>query len=236
MPRQLDLAWTIFFVFCGYSLYTSFVSFMWEEKSRRVFQNLRIPLVVFIYFLVPCVALFLVNAAFGGVRQLSWPFVLAPGFILSISFVVMFYILTVPDWPMGKFLQIDRVPVSFIRALVSVNFAGSLLISIMCGFIIVQTPRAIQVQGQDVKVKELEATSQQLERQKSESTGSLSGIRAVAIRKVLDDNVKTIQGFATLGSTVLAMVVSLRTLGGKKNSKEEGKAARKPAKGKRGAR
>src|ERR1035437_8687232 len=135
---QLDLIWTIFAVFCGYSLYTSFVSFMWEDKGRSVFQNLRIPVVVFLYFLVPCVALFLLNLAYAGVRQLAWTFVLATGFVLSVSFVVMLYILTVPDWPVGKFLQIHKVPVSLIRALVSVNAVGSLLIAAMCGIIIVQ--------------------------------------------------------------------------------------------------
>src|SRR5258708_21944105 len=69
----------------------------------------------------------------------------------------MLYILTVPDWPIGKFLQIDIVPVTLIRTLVSVNFAGSLLIAIMCGIVIVQTPRAIQGQGQGAVVQELEA-------------------------------------------------------------------------------
>jgi hypothetical protein len=231
-PVQLDLAWTIFFVFCGYSVYTSLVSFMWDEKGRRVFQNLRIPLFVFIYFVVPCVALFLVNRAFGGVQQLSWPFVLATGFILSISFVVMLYILTVPDWPMGKFLQIDRVPVSFIRTLLSVNFAGSLLIALICTIIIVQTPRAIQGQGQEVKVKELEALSQRLDLEKSQSTDSLSGIKAGAIRKVIDENVKTIQGFVGMCTSGLALVGSLRALGGKKKG-AKGEAGGKPAKGKR---
>lgn len=227
-PVQLDLTWTVFVVFCGYSLYTSFVSFTWKEKGRRVFQNLRIPVVVFIYFLVPCVALFLVNVAHGGVRQLAWTFVLSTGFVLSISFVVMLYILTVPDWPVGKFLQIDKVPVSLIRALVSVNAVGSLLIAAMCGIIIVQAPRAIQRQGQGAIVNELEARNQHLDQEKSKSTGSISGIRAAAIRKVIDDNVKTAQAIVGLCSTAVLLLGSLRALGGKKkSSQEEGEAAGK---------
>jgi hypothetical protein len=221
MPSiQLDLTWTIFVVFCFYSLYTSLVSFMWEEKGRRVFQNLKVPLVVFIYFFVPCVALFLLNKAFSGVHQLAWTFVFATGFILSLSFVVMLYILTVPDWPIGKFLQIDIVPVTLIRTLVSVNFAGSLLIAIMCGIVIVQTPRAIQGQGQRAVVQELEARNQQLDQEKIKSIGSISGIRAAAIRKVIDENVKTAQGVVAACSSVLGLVVSLRALGGKKKKKK----------------
>jgi hypothetical protein len=172
------------------------------------------------------VALFLVNVAYGGVRQLAWTFVLSTGFVLSISFVVMLYILTVPDWPVGKFLQIDKVPVSLIRALVSVNAVGSLLIAAMCGIIIVQAPRAIQRQGQGAIVSELEARNQHLDQEKSKSTGSISGIRAAAIRKVIDDNVKTAQSIVWLCSSVLLLLGSLRALGRKKKSSQgEGEAA-----------
>jgi hypothetical protein len=227
MPHvQLDLTWTIFAVFCFYSLYTSLVSFMWDEKGRRVFQNLRVPVVVFVYFLVPCVALFLINAAFGGVRHLAWTFVVATGFILTLSFVVMLYILTVPDWPIGKFLQIDRVSVSVIRALVSVNFAGSLLIAITSGVILVQTPHAIQRQGQEKAVEDLEARNQQLDQEKAKSADSISGIRAAAIRNVIDNNLKTAQGVVAFSSSVLGLVVSFRALGGKKKSAKDKKAAR----------
>ncbi len=221
MPSiQLDLTWTIFVVFSFYSLYTSLVSFMWEEKGRRVFQNLTVPLVVFIYFLVPCVALFLLNRAFAGVHEVSWIFATATACILGLSFVVMLYILTVPDWPIGKFLQIDKVPVSLIRALVSVNFAASVLVAIVCGIIIVQAPGAIQVQGQGAAVQELEARSQQLDREKTRSVESISGIRAAAIRKVIDENVKTAQGVVAVFSSIVGLVVSLRTLGGKKKKKK----------------
>ena len=221
MPSiQLDLTWTIFVVFSFYSLYTSLVSFMWEEKGRRVFQNLTVPLVVFIYFLVPCLALFLLNRAFAGVHEVSWIFATAAGCILGLSFVVMLYILTVPDWPIGKFLQIDKVPVGLIRALVSVNFAASVLIAIVCGIIIVQAPGAIQVQGQGAAVQELEARSQQLDREKTRSVESISGIRAAAIRKVIDENVKTAQGVVAVFSSIVGLVVSLRTLGGKKKKKK----------------
>ena len=220
MPSiQLDLMWTIFVVFSFYSLYTALVSFMWEEKGRRVFQNLTVPLVVFVYFLVPCVGLFLLNKAFAGVHEVSWIFTLATGAILAVSFVVMLYILTVPDWPIGKFLQIDKVPVALIRALVSVNFAASLLIAIVCGIIIVQAPAAIQGQGQGAAVQELETRNQQLDQEKIRSVESISGIRAGAIRKVIDENVKTAQGVVAVGSSIVTLVVSLRALGGKKKKK-----------------
>jgi hypothetical protein len=217
-PVQLDLTWTLFGVFCFYSLYTAIVSFTWKEKGKQVFRNLTVPVVVFIYFLVPCVALFLVNAAFRGVQQLSWTFVLATSFVLSISFVVMLYILTVPDWPIGKFTQIHKVPVGFIRALVSVNFGVSLFVAIVCGVIIVQAPRAIEGQGQGAKVQELEARSQELDVEKSKSAASISSIRAAGIRKVIDDNVATAKGVVTLCASVVGLVAAWRALGDKKKS------------------
>lgn len=222
MPHvQLDLVWTVFVIFCGYSLYTPFVSFMWAEKGQRVFQNLKkVPIIVFVYFLVPCVALFLLNKAYSGVQQPALTFVLASAFILGISFVVMLYILTVPTWPIGKFLQIDRLPVSLIRTLVSINAGGSLLVAIVCGIIIVQTPRALQRQGQQDTVTRLEAQNQQLEREKAKSTGSISGIRADAIRKVIDDDVKSAQGIVGLFGSVVTVWGSVLVLRGKKNHRE----------------
>jgi hypothetical protein len=109
--------------------------------------------------------------------------------------------------------------VALIRALVSVNFAGSLLIAIVCGIIIVQAPVAIQGQGQGAAVQELEALSQRLDQEKTRSVESISGIRAAAIRKVIDENVKTAQGVVAVFSSILGLVVSLRTLGGKKKKK-----------------
>jgi hypothetical protein len=221
---QLDLIWTIFVVFCGYALYTSLVSFMWEDKGRTVFQNLRIPVVVFLYFLVPCVALFLLNLAYGGVRQLAWTFVLATGFVLSISFVVMLYILTVPDWPVGKFLQIHKLPVSLIRTLVSVNAGGSLLIAIICGVMIVQAPRAIERQGQAAieKLNNLEARNQQLDQQKSKSTVAISDIRLRANEQVIDDIAKSAVSIVTLLTGVLTFLTARLGLSAKK---KEGQAA-----------
>ena len=227
MPSvQLDLVWTMFVLFCGYSIYTSFVSFMWDEKGRRVFQNLRVPVIVFIYFLVPCVALFLLITAFGGIRQLTWTFMLASLFVLGLSFVVMLYILTVPDWPVGRFLQIDRVPVNVIRVLVSVNFAASLLIAVLCATIIAQAPGAIRQEGQAPKVQQLEAQNQALDAQKNESSESISEIRAAAIRTVIDDNVKTAKGVLAVAASALSLVGSLRALGDKNKKKRRSRGGR----------
>jgi len=221
---KLDLIWTIFWVFCSYSLYTPIVAFMWEEKGQRVFQNLRIPVVVFLYFLVPCVALFLLNTAFSGIQQLRWEFAIATGFVLSLSFFLMLYILTVPDWPVGKFLQIDKVPVSVIRTLLSVNFAGSLLIAIACSVIIIKEPQAIQQQGKEQVFQELKAHRLQLDKEKSRSSEAISEILNEARTKVFDDYIKSAQGVLTLFTSVVALLVSLRTLGSKKKGGREEEA------------
>jgi hypothetical protein len=220
MPRvQLDLIWTIFAVFCGYSLYTSFVSFMWEDKGRSVFQNLRIPVVVFLYFTVPCVALFLLNLAYAGVRQLAWPFVVATVFILSISFVVMLYILTVPDWPVGKFLQIHKLPVSLIRTLLSINAGASMLIVIVCSIMIAQAPLAIGRQGPGAteKLNTLEAHQQELELQKGKSTVAISDIRRRANEQIIDDIAKSAGSIVTLLTGLLAFWTAKLGLSAKKN-------------------
>ena len=218
MPSiQLDLVWTVFAVFCGYSIYTPVVTFMWAEKGQRVFQNLRVPVIVFVYFLVPCAALLLLIMAFDGIREPTWQFVAASGLVLSLSFIVMLYILTVPDWPIGRFLQIDRVPVGAIRALISVNFGASLLIAIVCATIVVQAPQAIEQVGQrGQELQQLEAQTQKLDEQKDQSAERISGIRAEAVRKVIDDNVKTVRGVLAALASGVGLVGSLRALGDKK--------------------
>jgi hypothetical protein len=225
-PVQLDLTWTIFAVFCFYSLYTPIVSFMWAEKGRIVFQNLReIPVVVFLYFLVPCLALFLLNKAYSGVQQVEWPFVLSTCFILGISFFVMLYILTVPDWPIGKLLQIGKVPVGFIRALLSVNVVGSLLIAAMCGAIIIQSPQAIQQQKVGEKISDAEKHSWEIAQEKSKSDDTISTYRAAVIWKIIKDNAEPLEAIAGLFTFASGTVGSLFALGGKKKGRKKKKGA-----------
>jgi len=189
---------------------------MWDAKGKLVFRNLQIPVVVLVYFLVPCVALALTNVAFGDVHHMTWPFGIATWFILSLSFVVMLYILTVPDWPIGRLLQIDKLDVRFIRALISVNFGGSLIIAVIAGTVILQTATTIREQQQGQELEKLEARNQQLEQEKTQQSDAISGIRSTAILSVINTFVKTLQGIVTLLAGVLGVVVTFRTLSGKK--------------------
>jgi hypothetical protein len=140
---KLDLLWTIFGVFCAHSFYTALVTFIrHDDKGSEVFKNLRIPLIVAIYFLTPCIAMYLTYEAFGEVR--NWIFWAITFLVMPLSFFIMLYILVMPEWPVGMFLQIYRVPVKIIRYLISINFAACVLIIALCTLILIKVPQAIK--------------------------------------------------------------------------------------------
>jgi len=57
-----------FVIYCIYALDCCLVVFKRPNNPGEVFGRFRIPVIVFIYFLVPCVVLYLVYKAFWGIH------------------------------------------------------------------------------------------------------------------------------------------------------------------------
>ncbi len=116
---------TSFLVYCIYAVYCSLVVFKRPNNPGEIFGNFRIPVVVFIYFLVPCVALYLGYKAFWGIHARTfWSGV---GLVFPLSFLIMLYFLTDPTWPVGGFLQLQKLPVQLMLVLLSLNLAISVV-------------------------------------------------------------------------------------------------------------
>ena len=145
---------------------------------------------------------------------------ISAGLILILSFVVMLYILTVPNWPIGRFLQIHMVPVSIIRITVSVNVAVSLVVAVISVTIIRGTPGAIQTQGQESTFQRLELTKDKLDEQRTSSIEFISDLRVEAVKKVIDDYISTANGILTLVVGLCSLVASMRVLDTRKGTAE----------------
>ncbi|HKC64986.1 MAG TPA: hypothetical protein VKB86_15195 [Pyrinomonadaceae bacterium] len=219
---KLDLMWTIFWVFCGHSFYTALVTFIrHDDKGSEVFKNLRIPLIVAIYFLTPCIAMYLVYEAFGEVR--NWIFWGITLFVMPLSFFIMLYILVMPEWPVGKFLQIYRVPVKVIRYLLSINFAACVLIIALCILVLIKVPQAIKEEHGE-KVTNLQADVDNAERDQNVRREEIKIIREEATTSVLKDYITLLAAVFGLVSGTLTFVVSNRNLNRDKYSDHKNEA------------
>src|SRR5258705_11564228 len=101
---QVNLIHSLFIVYCLFALYSSVVAFIRPGERGAIFQGLRIPVVVFLYFLVPCLALYFLYRAFWLVHPpLFWT---AFALVGPLLFFIILYFVTSPDWPVGSLLGI----------------------------------------------------------------------------------------------------------------------------------
>src|SRR5581483_1122164 len=122
-----DFLRTVFLVYCIYAVYCCLVIFSHRPNNpANIFRTLHIPVIVFLYFLVPCVALYLAYRAFWNIH--STIFWVATAIVFPLSFFIMLYFLTDPQWPVGAFLQLEKIPNNLMLILLSANLAGSVVI------------------------------------------------------------------------------------------------------------
>lgn len=200
---KLNLMWTIFWLFCAYSLYTLLVTFIrHDNKGTEIFKNLRIPPVLALYFLVPCVALYLTYKTFGEIGgRLFWILTL---FILLTSYFLMLYILVMPEWPVGKFLQIYRVPLKAIRILLSFNFAACLLIIGLCSFVLHKVPH--ELEDHSATLAQLHSKADQSERDQKESQERIRAVQETATTNVLKDSIGLLTALVSCGTAFMTFL------------------------------
>ncbi len=206
---KVDLMWAVFYVFCGFSLYTSLVVFFrHDNKGLEVFKNLHLPFVIALYFITPCIALFLSYKAFGEIG--NWIFWVMVSLILSLSFFIVFYITTMPNWPIGIFLQTHRIPLRVGRCVLSINFALSLLFIICCSFVLLNMPD-IADENNSNGIVELQNKLNKIEKDKTVQQGQIRAIKEKGTENILN-NINFITALLALMTPVITFYVSMRIL------------------------
>jgi hypothetical protein len=208
---RVDLMHALFLLYCAFAVYSSVVAFVRPgEVGAAIFQNLRIPVVVFLYFLVPCVALYFIYRAFWPVHPpLFWSSLLLVG---PLSFFIILYFVTSPDWPIGKLLMVSKMPTDVMRVLLSLNFALCLLVAIAGAVTTYALPGKIK---QGPHAAEFHEATQSLEKLGDEATQKQTQVQVIkreavsSVFKEWNDVVKIVLTFIT---TVLSFVVSMLAL------------------------
>ena len=211
---KLDLMWTIFWLYCGYQLYTSLVVFLRHDNiGKQLFQNLQLPIVVAIYFFIPCVALYLTYKTFGEFSNVI--FWIALIIIFVPSFFLVFYITTMPEWPIGKFLQIQKVSLQIARRIMSLNFATSLLITIICAIVLINQPNKANNNGSS-QIENLKDDIGKIEIDKKSKEKEIQEIKKEKIYNTLNSAMGLMSTIFGLSSAFLTYKASIILLGTKK--------------------
>jgi hypothetical protein len=169
-----ELMRSSFLVYCIYALYCSLVVFKRPDNPGDIFRSFRIPVVVFVYFLVPCIALYLVYKAFWGIHARTfWSGV---GLVFPLSFLIMLYFLTDPNWPVGSFLQLQKLPVQLMLVLLSLNLAISVVFAGASSYALYARPLTIET---GTRAQEFRSVTENLEKLQGEERAHETQLRSI---------------------------------------------------------
>jgi hypothetical protein len=214
MKKYDDVIRTTFVVYCIYAVYSTLVVFNRPDNpAYTIFSNgkLPAPVLVFIYFLVPCVAMYFAYRAFWTVRlKFFWT---ACAFVVPLSYFTMLYFLTDPNWPVGNFLQLQQmISTRTMVVILSLNLAFSMVVALICAFVVFRRPGAIQTGDHGTEYKEAKEALEELQGEEKSHVQKLHTISLEATIKLLkqsSDLLKTLT--ALIGAiTGLASMVLLR--------------------------
>lgn len=208
---SISLMAALFVLYCGFSLYSSIVAFIRPgEVGAAIFRDLRIPIVVFLYFLVPCVALYFIYRAFWLVHPpLFWSAFILVG---PLSFFIILYFVTSPEWPIGKMLQVSRMSPDVMRVLLSLNLALSLLAGGAGAFTVYAVPGRI---SRGPHAAEYQQASQSLAKLDSEATQKETEVQSIkreAVSSVFKEWSETVKAVLAFLTTLLGFVGSMIAL------------------------
>jgi len=165
---------TVFVIYCIYALNCCLVVFKRPNNPGEIFGSFRIPVVVFIYFLVPCLALYLIYKAFWGIH--AGTFWSGVGLVFPLSFFIMLYFLQDPNWPVGSFLQLQRLPVQLMLILLSLNLAISVVFAGASAYALHARPAAIQA---GPRAQQFRSVTENLEKAQGEEREHETQLRAI---------------------------------------------------------
>lgn len=174
MTNLGDFMRTAFVIYCIYALDCCLVVFKRPNNPGEIFGSLRIPVVVFIYFLVPCLALYLVYRAFWGIH--AGTFWSGVGLVFPLSFFIMLYFLQDPNWPVGSFLQLQKLPVQLMLILLSLNLAISVVFGCASAYALRVRPATIQA---GPRAQEFRSVTENLAKAQGEEKTHETQLRAI---------------------------------------------------------
>ena len=208
---RVDLMHALFLLYCAFAVYSSVVVFIRPgEVGAAIFRDLRIPVVVFVYFLIPCVALYFIYRAFWSTHPpLFWSSFVLVG---PLSFFIILYFVTSPEWPIGKLLLINRMPADVMRVLLSLNFALCLLAATAGAVTAYALPGKIK---QGPRAGEFHQATQSLEKLDNEAAQKETQVQSIkreAVSSVFKEWGDIVKVALTFITTVLSFVVSMLAL------------------------
>src|SRR2546426_2669022 len=207
MTSLKDLIRTLFLIYCIYAFYSCLVVFYRPGDRGSIFRNLRIPVVVFLYFLIPCVALYLIYRAFWGIHMtLFWSGVVL---VLPLSFFIILYFVTSPDWPVGKVLQLDKVSVPVMLVLLSLNLALSVVAAGVGVVTLYALPRTIETGARAQEFREATQTLEKLQGEEKHQRTQVQGIQREAITRVFGEWGDLLKVLLPLITSVITFLTSL---------------------------
>jgi len=174
MSNLDDFMRTAFVIYCIYALDCCLVVFKRPNNPGEIFGSFRIPVVIFIYFLVPCVVLYFVYKAFWGIHAATFWF--GVGLVFPVSFFIMLYFLQDPNWPVGSFLQLQKLPVQLMLVLLSLNLAISVVFGCASAYALYSRPAAIAA---GPRAQEFLSATENLEKAQGEERVHETQVRAI---------------------------------------------------------
>lgn len=181
-----NLTLNVFVVIYGlyviYALYASVAVFLRPDDRGQVFQGLRVPIVVLIYFLLPCFSLYFLYRAFAT----AYPAIFWPVFVLlgGTSYLIVLYFVTSPDWPIGRALGLEKIKPAIVRTALVVNFAFASIVLAASGITVHLLEPAIEQTSQTKDYEKTITKAQQINTDSQENAERKSKIEQKAISEI----------------------------------------------------
>jgi hypothetical protein len=213
MNDTKDLLRTGFVIYCVYAIYSSLVVFFRPNNPGVVFGSLRIPILVFLYFLAPCVSLYLHYRAFWNTH--AGTFWVGLTLVFPLSFFIMLYFLSSPDWPVGAVLQLQKMPSSVVIVLLSLNMAVSVVVAGGSAITLYLRPAAIESSARAQEYKNATDNIAKLQNEEKAQQAQVEGIKREATSAVFQNWSDILKVFISLLTAVVTFATSMITLNSK---------------------
>jgi hypothetical protein len=210
MTKLNELMRTGFVIYCIYALNCCLVVFKRTNNPGDIFGRFKIPVLVVIYFLVPCLALYLIYRAFWGIH--AGKFWTGFGLVFPLSFFIMLYFLQDPNWPVGSFLHLERIPAQIMIVLLSLNLAISVVFA-GAGAYALWARRATIEAGP--RAQEFRSATENLEKAQGEERAHETQLRAIqseATTTVFSKYGELVKVLLPLITALLTFLTSMLTL------------------------
>jgi len=210
MTRFNEFLRMAFLVYCIYALYCCLVVFNRPNNPGEIFRSFKIPVVVFIYFLVPCLALYLVYQAFWQIHTAV--FWWGVGLVFPLSFFIMLYFLTDPNWPVGSFLQLQKLPVLPVLILLSLNLAISVVFAGASSYALYARPVTIESGARAVEFRTATENIQKLQTEERVHETQIRAIQSEATTTIFAKYGDLFKVLFPLITALLTFMTSLMAL------------------------